>query len=63
MAPDAPVTEVMSSPAFTVTPERYGADVMLEMLDRNIRHIPVVWPHGEVVGILSDRDLLVTESR
>ena len=31
---DAPVTEVMSSPAFTVTPERYGADVMLEMLDR-----------------------------
>jgi CBS domain-containing protein len=63
VAPDAPVTEVMSSPAFTVTPERYGADVMLEMLDRNIRHIPVVWPHGEVVGILSDRDLLVTESR
>ena len=63
IGPDAPVTEVMSSPAFAVTPERYGADVMLEMLDRNIRHIPVVWPHGEVVGILSDRDLLVTESR
>jgi CBS domain-containing protein len=36
---------------------------MLEMLDRNIRHVPVVWPHGEVAGILSDRDLLVTESR
>jgi CBS domain-containing protein len=63
VAPEAPVTEVMSCPAFTVTPERYGADVMLEMLDRNIRHVPVVWPHGEVVGILSDRDLLVTESR
>jgi CBS domain-containing protein len=60
---DAPVTEVMSAPAFTVTPERFGAEVMLEMLDRNVRHVPVVWPHGEVLGILSDRDLLSAETR
>jgi CBS domain-containing protein len=60
---DAPVTEVMSSPAFTVTPERLGAEVMLEMLDRGIRHVPVVWPHGEVLGVLSDRDLLAAEAR
>jgi CBS domain-containing protein len=60
---DAPVTEVMSAPAFTVTPERFGDEVMLEMLDRDIRHVPVVWPHGDVVGVLSDRDLLVAETR
>ena len=60
---DAPVTEVMSFPAFTVTPERLGAEVMLEMLDRDIRHVPVVWPHGEVLGVLSDRDLLAAETR
>src|SRR6476659_6959814 len=60
---DAPVTKVMSFPAFTVTPERLGAEVMLEMLDRNIRHVPVVWPHGEVLGVLSDRDLLAAETR
>jgi CBS domain-containing protein len=60
---DAPVTQVMSAPAFTVTPERFGAEVMLEMLDRDIRHVPVVWPHGEVLGILSDRDLLAAETR
>jgi CBS domain-containing protein len=60
---DAPVTEVMSTPAFTVTPERLGAEVMLDMLDRDIRHVPVVWPHGEVLGVLSDRDLLVAETR
>jgi CBS domain-containing protein len=44
-----------------VTPERSGADVMLEMLDRDIHHMPVVWPHGEVLGILGDRDLLAAE--
>jgi CBS domain-containing protein len=60
---DAPVTEVMSAPAFTVTPERSGADVMLEMLDRDLHHVPVVWPHGEVLGILTDRDLLAAEAR
>jgi CBS domain-containing protein len=60
---DAPVTEVMSAPAFTITPDRFGAEAMVEMLDRNIRHVPVVWPHGEVLGILSDRDLLAAETR
>jgi CBS domain-containing protein len=60
---DAPVKEVMSAPAFTVSPQRFGAEVMLEMLDRNIGHVPVVWPHGAVLGVLSDRDLLVAETR
>ena len=60
---DAPVAEVMSAPAFTVSPQRFGAEVMIEMLDRDIRHVPVVWPHGEVLGVLSDRELLVAETR
>jgi CBS domain-containing protein len=60
---DAPVTDVMSAPAFTVTPERFGSEVMLEMLDRDIHHVPVVWPHGDVLGVLSDRDFLVAETR
>jgi CBS domain-containing protein len=60
---DAPVTKVMSAPAFTVSPQRLGDEVILEMLDRDIHHVPVVWPHGEVLGVLSDRDLLVAETR
>src|SRR5204862_2684358 len=56
---DAPVAEVATVPAFTVTPERLGAEVMLEMIDRDIHHVPVVWPHGEVLGMLTDRELLV----
>src|SRR5919197_897529 len=62
MSLDAPVTRVMSAPAVTVTPERSAAEVMLEMLERDIHHMPVVWPHGEVVGVLGDRDLLLAGS-
>jgi CBS domain-containing protein len=61
--PDAPVAEIMSAPAITVSPERTGAEVMLEMLDRDIHHVPVVWPHGEVMGVLGDRDLLAAEAQ
>jgi CBS domain-containing protein len=60
---DAPVSEAMSFPAFTVGPERLGADVMLEMLDRGIRHVPVISPRGEVLGMLDDAGLLASEAR
>ncbi len=63
VAADAPVTAVMSVPVFTVTPARLGAEVMLEMLDRGIHHVPVVWPDGKVLGILHTGDLLAAEAR
>jgi CBS domain-containing protein len=63
LALDAPVKRVMSAPAATVTPDRSGADVMLEMLARDVHHMPVVWPHGEVLGVLGDRDLLGAETQ
>jgi CBS domain-containing protein len=56
------VSEAMSAPAFTVTPERLGGDVMLEMLRRGIRHVPVVSPFGEALGVLSDIDLLAAHT-
>jgi CBS domain-containing protein len=60
---DAPVTEAISAPAFTIGPERLEADVMLEMLDRGIRHVPVVSGQGEVLGVLSDLDLFAAAER
>jgi CBS domain-containing protein len=59
---EAPVTEAMSAPAFTVTPDRFGGEVMLEMLKRGIRHVPVVSPLGEPMGVLSDIDLLAAQT-
>jgi len=35
---DEPVSAVMTAPAYTVAPDRLGGGVLLEMLDRGIRH-------------------------
>jgi CBS domain-containing protein len=63
LAPDAPVSEVMTAPAYTVGPERLGGDVLLDMLDRGIRHFPVVSPTGRVHGVVEDVDLVAVETR
>ncbi len=59
---DGPVRLVMSAPAFTVEPDRIGADVMLAMLERGINHVPVVTPRGEVIGVVRGIDLLAAHT-
>lgn len=60
---DAPVSQVMTAPAFTVGPELNGADLLLAMLDRGIHHVPVLSARSEVLGVVSDIDLLAAETR
>jgi CBS domain-containing protein len=60
---DAPVSEVMTAPAITIGTDADGADVLIAMLDHGIRHLPVVTPRAEVVGVISDLDLLAAETR
>ena len=62
-AVDAPVTEVMSTPVFSVGPDQLAADVMLEMLERGIHHVPVIAPEGEVVGIVGPIDILAAQTQ
>jgi CBS domain-containing protein len=50
LAGDGPVSRAMSAPAYTCRPDRLGADVLLEMLDRGFRHFPVVSATGNVLG-------------
>ncbi len=59
---DSPVTAAMSAPAYTVEPERLGGDVLLEMLDRGIRHFPVVSARREVIGVVEAVDLHAVET-
>ncbi len=59
---DAPVSAVMSAPAYTVAPERLGGDVLLEMLDRGIRHFPVLTASREVLGVVEATDLVAVET-
>jgi CBS domain-containing protein len=59
---DAPVSSVMSAPAYTVGPDRLGGDVLLEMLDRGVRHFPVLTAGGEVIGVVEAVDLQAVET-
>jgi CBS domain-containing protein len=62
-ATDAPLADVMTSPVVTVPAECRAADATLTMLDRGIRHLPVVAPGGEILGVLRDVDLLAVRAR
>jgi len=59
---EAPVSSVMSAPAYTVEPDRLGGEVLLEMLDRGVRHFPVVTASREVIGVVEATDLLAVEA-
>ena len=60
---DAPVSSAMSRPAYTAAPDRLGGEVLLEMLDRGIRHFPVVSAAGEILGVLEDVDVIAANAR
>ncbi|MDQ6774031.1 MAG: DUF294 nucleotidyltransferase-like domain-containing protein [Candidatus Dormibacteraeota bacterium] len=58
---ETPLRAAMTVPAITVAAERSGAEVLLEMLERDVRHFPVVDIAGRVIGIVDDIDLMVAE--
>ncbi len=59
----APVATVMTTPAFTVAPDRLGGEVLFEMLERGIRHAPVVSERGQLIGVVEDADLFAVQPR
>ena len=63
MSVDAPVGEVVSGPLTTVGADDAGADVMLAMLDNDVRHVGVLSPRGELLGVLGGIDLVAAEAR
>jgi CBS domain-containing protein len=60
---DVPVGEVVSGPLTTVGADAAGADVMLAMLDNDVRHVGVLSPRGELLGVLGGIDLVAAEAR
>jgi CBS domain-containing protein len=63
MSVDAPVGEVVSEQLTTVGADAAGADVMLAMLDNDVRHVGVLSPTGELLGVLGGIDLVAAEAR
>lgn len=63
LSADDPVTEAMTTPVLGVTAEQTVADVMLTMLDHDIRHVPVFSSNSEVLGVVAGVDLVAAETR
>jgi CBS domain-containing protein len=61
--PDTPLSEVMTAPAWTVSADRTGTEALLEMLAHGIRHLPVLTPARQLLGVLDDLDLMANEQR
>ena len=59
----APVSQVMSAPAYTVAADRSGSEVLLDMLERGMHHFPVARATGRVVGVVEDSDLVAVATR
>ncbi|QZY28217.1 putative nucleotidyltransferase substrate binding domain-containing protein [Nocardioides coralli] len=59
-SPEAPVTSVMTPDPVTGHPDALALEVLLELLRRNIHHLPLV-VHGRAVGMITATDLLQLE--
>ncbi|WP_232662822.1 putative nucleotidyltransferase substrate binding domain-containing protein [Pseudonocardia sp. TRM90224] len=59
----APVRLAMSAPAWTTAADRLGGEVLLDMLDRGVRHVPVLDATGRLLGVLEDADVVAATTR
>jgi len=55
---DVPVSEVMSKPVITVSPDTSIKEAVVLMQQKDIRRLPVVSNNGLMVGIITDKDIL-----
>ena len=60
---DTPVGEVLTTPVVTAHPDQASTELILAMLDHGIRHLPVVSASDEVLGVVTDIDLLAAQAR
>jgi CBS domain-containing protein len=54
---DTPVRDIMSSPVFSITPDKTIEDAMRVMTEQRIRHLPVI-ANNTVQGVISIGDLV-----
>lgn len=55
------LSEVMTTKVLTLTAEHSLADARHLMVDNQIRHIPIVNSQNELIGLISQRDVLAAE--
>jgi CBS domain-containing protein len=57
------VDSAMTAPAFVVGPDRLAGEVLYEMLQRGVRHAPIISERGRLVGMVEDADLFAAQPR
>jgi CBS domain-containing protein len=58
---DTPIGQVMVQPVHTLHAEQTAEDAALLMSRHHLRHVPVVNAQGELVGLVSERDLFALQ--
>lgn len=60
--PDSQVRSVMTSEPATMSPDALAFEALLEMVSRNIHHLPVVDDAGRPIGLVTTTDLVRLEN-
>lgn len=63
LSSDTPTADIMTTPVFSVSPETTAAEVLTQMYEKGIHHVPVVGSDGQPVGMITDTDLMGLEQR
>jgi CBS domain-containing protein len=63
VSPDTAVSAIMTEPVYTVTADRLAGEVLLDMLERNVHHMPVLSAAGELLGVVDHGDLMSAQAR
>lgn len=58
-----PVSGIMSSPLHTISIESMVSEALLEMMDANLKHLGVRDHHGEVIGVVTNSDILSAQEQ
>src|ERR1700675_3601648 len=58
---DTAIGEVLTSPVFTVHESTVVAEVMALMLEKGVHHVPVLDDEGNLMGVVTDTDLIGLE--
>ena len=58
IAPDAPVSTIMTVPVRTIRSDTLAPEAAIEMMQAGINHMPVVDSRGKVIGVVSSGSLM-----
>ena len=63
LAPETPVSAVITQPVKTVSADALAPEAVIEMMAAGVNHLPVVHGDGRIVGILSASSLMALDAR